>query len=89
MISLRRYLSIALIVVFAVSANACRRNEQGEGAAEQAGKTIDKALERAGEETGRVLERARVWRQGERCSAGQAPGRRAVSSSAQPDSPNG
>ena len=58
MISLRRYLSIVLIVVFAVSANACRRNEQGEGAAEQAGKTIDKALERAGEETGRVLERA-------------------------------
>lgn len=58
MTSLRRYLSIVLIVVFAVSTNACRRNEQGEGAAEQAGKTIDKALERAGEETGRVLERA-------------------------------
>jgi hypothetical protein len=56
--SLNKYLLIFLVAVFGVSTNACKRNEQGEGAAEEAGKTIDKALERAGEATGRVLERA-------------------------------
>jgi flagellar biosynthesis/type III secretory pathway M-ring protein FliF/YscJ len=56
--SFSKYLLIVFVAVFGVSTNACKRNEQGEGAAEQAGKTIDKALEKAGEETGRVLERA-------------------------------
>jgi hypothetical protein len=56
--SLNKYLLVFVVVVFGVSTNACKRNEQGEGAVEQAGKTIDKALERAGEDTGRVLERA-------------------------------
>ena len=56
--SLSKYLLIFLVAVFGLSTNGCKRNEQGEGAAEQAGKTIDKALERAGEETGRALERA-------------------------------
>ena len=55
---LNKYLLVFLVAAFAVSTHACKSNEQGEGAAEQAGKTIDKALERAGEETGRVLERA-------------------------------
>jgi flagellar biosynthesis/type III secretory pathway M-ring protein FliF/YscJ len=55
---LKKYLLIFLVAAFAVSTNACKRNEQGEGAAEQAGEKIDKALERAGEETGRLLERA-------------------------------
>jgi hypothetical protein len=35
-----------------------RGAEQGEGAVEQAGKTIDRALEKAGEQGGRALERA-------------------------------
>jgi len=55
---LKKYLLIFSVAAFAVSTNACKRNEQGEGAAEQAGKTIDKALEKAGEEGGRLLERA-------------------------------
>ncbi len=55
---LKKYLLIFSVAAFAVSTNGCKRNEQGEGAVEQAGKTIDKALEKAGEQGGRVLERA-------------------------------
>ena len=52
------YLLVLAVMSFVVSAAACRRNEQGEGAAEQAGKTIDKGLERAGQETGKLMEKA-------------------------------
>ena len=55
---LKKYLLIFLVAAFSVSINACNRNEEGEGAAERAGKQIDKALDKAGEETGRLLERA-------------------------------
>jgi hypothetical protein len=55
---LKYYLSIFAVAALALSFNACKRNEQGEGAAEQAGKAIDQGLERAGKETGRALERA-------------------------------
>ena len=54
----QKYVLILSVAAFAISTNGCKRNEQGEGPAEQAGKTIDKALEKAGEETGRLLERA-------------------------------
>jgi hypothetical protein len=55
---LKRYAFLFLLGAFAVSTNACKKNEQGEGTAEQVGKAIDKGLEKAGKETGRVLERA-------------------------------
>jgi hypothetical protein len=54
----KKYLSIFLLAAFALSAHACGRNERGEGAAEQAGKAIDRTLEKAGQETGKALERA-------------------------------
>jgi hypothetical protein len=47
-----------IIVAFSASAAGCKRNEQGEGAAERAGKQIDKTLEQAGEETGRLMGKA-------------------------------
>ena len=56
--SLQTYVFIFSLAAFAVSTQGCKRNDQGEGSAEQAGRTIDKALEKAGEETGRLLERA-------------------------------
>jgi hypothetical protein len=55
---LNSYLLLAAIVAFSASAAACKRNEQGEGAAERAGKQIDKGLERAGEETGKLMGKA-------------------------------
>lgn len=56
--SLKQYLLIFSVAALAASTSACKSNEQGEGAAEQAGKAIDKALEKAGEEGGKLLERA-------------------------------
>ncbi|MEX0804882.1 MAG: hypothetical protein WD688_16430 [Candidatus Binatia bacterium] len=55
---LKKYVLVVLIAAFAVSTAGCKRNEQGEGPAEQAGKTIDKALERVAEETVRLMKRA-------------------------------
>jgi F0F1-type ATP synthase membrane subunit b/b' len=55
---LKTCLLLLAIAAFSVSATSCKRNEQGEGAAEQAGKKIDKALEQAGEEAGRLMEKA-------------------------------
>ncbi|MPZ77811.1 MAG: hypothetical protein GEU77_14930 [Deltaproteobacteria bacterium] len=55
---LKKYVLVVLIAAVAVSTAGCKRNEQGEGPAEQAGKTIDKAVERAAEETGRLMDQA-------------------------------
>ena len=49
---------VIFIAALALSTVGCKRNEQGEGPAEQAGKTIDKALEKAAGETVRLIERA-------------------------------
>lgn len=49
---------ILLLVALGFSSHACNRNEEGEGAAERAGKRIDDTLEKAGKETGKLLERA-------------------------------
>ena len=53
-----RCMLLLVFVAFVASSGGCRRNEQGEGAAEQAGKTIDRGLERAGQETGKLMEKA-------------------------------
>jgi len=55
---LKQYVLVIAIAAFAVSTAGCKRNEQGEGPAEQAGKTIDKAVERVAEETGRLVDQA-------------------------------
>jgi hypothetical protein len=55
---LKKYVLVVLIAGFAASIAGCKRNEQGEGPAEQAGKRIDKALERVAEETVRLMKRA-------------------------------
>jgi hypothetical protein len=55
---LNGYLLLLIIVAFSASAIGCKRNEQGEGSAERAGKQIDKALEQAGEETGKLMGKA-------------------------------
>jgi len=56
-----RLLSLAVMIFLAValgSFHACKRNQEGEGGAERAGKRIDETLEKAGKETGKLLERA-------------------------------
>jgi hypothetical protein len=58
MLKIRKHVLVIFVAAFAVSFAGCKRNDQGEGPAEQTGKTIDRALERAAEETGRVMERA-------------------------------
>jgi hypothetical protein len=55
---LKTCLLLLAIAAFSVSATSCKRNEQGEGAAEQAGKKIDKALEQAGEGAGKLMGKA-------------------------------
>ena len=51
-------LMILAMAVILITPAGCKKTEDGEGAAEQAGKTIDPGLERAGQETGRMMERA-------------------------------
>jgi hypothetical protein len=56
-----RPLSLALMIFLVValgSFHACRRNQEGEGVVERAGKKIDETLEKGGENAGKVLERA-------------------------------
>jgi hypothetical protein len=48
------FLAIAAVMI---APAACKRSEDGEGSAEQAGKKIDNALEKAGQETGKLMER--------------------------------
>jgi hypothetical protein len=59
--TIKKYLLFLLflaVVAFMVGPIGCKKSDDGEGSAEQAGKKIDKALERAGQETGRLMERA-------------------------------
>jgi hypothetical protein len=53
-----KYLTLLSIAAILVGPIGCKKTDDGEGAAEQAGKTIDKGLERAGQETGKLMERA-------------------------------
>jgi hypothetical protein len=49
--------SLLFTGVLLLSAASCKRDSQGEGPAEQAGKKIDQATERASQEIGKALER--------------------------------
>jgi hypothetical protein len=53
-----KYLTLLSIAAILVGPIGCKKTDDGEGSAEQAGKKIDRALERAGQETGKLMERA-------------------------------
>lgn len=55
--TIKNKLLILVIAVVMVASAGCKRSEDGEGSAEQAGRKIDNALEKAGQETGKLMER--------------------------------
>lgn len=55
--TIKNKLLILVIAVVMFAPVGCKRSEDGEGSAEQAGRKIDNALEKAGQETGKLIER--------------------------------
>ena len=55
--TIKKKLLILVIAALMVAPAGCKRNEDGEGSAEQAGRKIDNVLEKAGQETGKLMER--------------------------------
>ena len=55
--TIKTKLLILVIAVIMVAPAGCKRSEDGEGSAEQAGRKIDNVLEKAGQETGKLMER--------------------------------
>jgi hypothetical protein len=55
--TMRKKLLILVIAAVTFAPAGCKRSENEEGSAEQAGRKIDKALEKAGQETGKLMER--------------------------------
>ena len=55
---IEKYLLIITVATVMIAPAGCKRSEDGEGSAEQAGRKIDNALEKAGQETGKLMERA-------------------------------
>ena len=55
--TIKKKLLVLVIAAVMVAPAGCKRSEDGEGSAEQAGRKIDSALEKAGQETGRLMER--------------------------------
>jgi len=56
--TVEKYLLILTVAALMVAPAGCKRSEDGEGSAERAGRKIDNALDKAGQETGRLMERA-------------------------------
>jgi hypothetical protein len=59
--TIRKKLLILLIAAVVVAPAGCKRSEDGEGTAEQVGRKIDSglnAVQKAGQETGKLMERA-------------------------------
>ena len=59
--TIKKRLLILLIAAVMVAPAGCKRSEDGEGPAEQVGRKIDSgfdAVERAGQDTGKLMERA-------------------------------
>ena len=59
--TIKKNLLILLIGAVMVAPAGCKRSEDGEGPAEQVGRKIDSgfnAVEKAGQETGKLMERA-------------------------------
>jgi hypothetical protein len=55
--TIKKKLLILVIAALIVAHAGCKRSEDGEGSAEQAGRKIDNVLEKAGQETGKLMER--------------------------------
>jgi hypothetical protein len=55
--TIKKKLPILLMVAVIFAPAGCKRSEDGEGSAERAGRQIDNALEKAGHETGKLMER--------------------------------
>lgn len=55
---IRKLFLVAAVALFMISAGACKQSGQEEGAAEQAGKEIDKAVGEAGQKVGEAMEKA-------------------------------
>ena len=55
--TIKNKLLILVIAVVMFAPAGCKRSEDGEGSAEQAGRKIDNVLEKAGQETGKLMER--------------------------------
>jgi hypothetical protein len=48
---------ILVISAFTIAPAGCKQSDDGEGSAERAGRKIDNALQKAGQETGKLMER--------------------------------
>jgi hypothetical protein len=55
--TIKKQLLILLMAAVILAPAGCKRSEDGEGSAERAGRQIDNALEKAGQETGKLMER--------------------------------
>ena len=55
--TIKEKLLILVIAAVLVAPAGCKRSENGEGSAEQAGRKIDNAVEKATQETGKLMER--------------------------------
>jgi hypothetical protein len=55
--SIEKNLLILVMGAVMLAPAGCKRSEDGEGSAEKAGRKIDDALEKAGQETGKLMER--------------------------------
>ncbi|HEX6176118.1 MAG TPA: hypothetical protein VF089_19070, partial [Candidatus Binatia bacterium] len=54
--TIKKTLLMMVIATVLVAPAGCKKNENGEGSAEQAGRKIDSALQKAGQETGKLIE---------------------------------
>ena len=55
--TIKNKLLILVIAVVMFAPAGCKRSEDGEDSAEQAGRKIDNALAKTGQETGKLMER--------------------------------
>ena len=55
--TIKKQLLILPIAAVILAPAGCKRSEDGEGSAERAGRQIDNAFEKAGQETGKLMER--------------------------------
>ena len=57
--TIKNTLLMMVIATVLVAPAGCKKSENGEGSAEQAGRKIDNALQKAGQETGNLIEQLR------------------------------
>jgi hypothetical protein len=55
--TIKKNTMILVIAAVLVAPAGCKQSEDGEGSVEQAGRKIDNALQKAGQETGKSMER--------------------------------